>query len=111
MTRYPYSRTLMAGLTLAAAVVLGTVARTAPQGRHPVGAGDPCPLDPTLTCVMSGLDSPRGLAFGPEGALYVAEAGRGAGPVASQATDPRCFTVSTGGRFCYGATGAVTRLW
>jgi len=30
-----------------------------------------------VTVVMSGLDSPRGLAFGPEGALYVAEAGRG----------------------------------
>ena len=30
----------------------------------------------TVTVVMSGLDSPRGLAFGPEGALYVTEAGR-----------------------------------
>jgi hypothetical protein len=29
------------------------------------------------TVVMSGLDNPRGMAFGPEGALYVAEAGRG----------------------------------
>jgi hypothetical protein len=28
---------------------------------------------------MTGLDNPRGLASGPEGALYVAEAGR-AGP-------------------------------
>src|SRR5689334_15627899 len=45
----------------------------------------------TLSVVMSGLDSPRGLAFGPEGALYVTEAGRGAGIVASPATDPRCF--------------------
>ena len=32
----------------------------------------------TVSVVMSGLDSPRGLAFGPEGALYVTEAGRGA---------------------------------
>ena len=31
--------------------------------------------EPTVTVVMSGLDNPRGLAFGPEGALYVAEAG------------------------------------
>ena len=29
------------------------------------------------TVVMSGLDNPRGLAFAPNGALYVAEAGRG----------------------------------
>ena len=27
--------------------------------------------------VMTGLDNPRGLAWGPEGALYVAEAGKG----------------------------------
>ena len=53
------------------------------------------------TVVMSGLDNPRGLAFGPEGGLYVAEAGRGgAGP---------CL-VMAGGSFCYGPTGAVTRL-
>lgn len=31
----------------------------------------------TVSVVMSGLDNPRGLAFGPEGALYVVEAGRG----------------------------------
>lgn len=72
--------------------------------------GYPCPLDPALTCVMSGLDCPRGLAFGPEGALYVAESGKGAGAVANPAADPRCFAVPTG-PVCYGPTGAVTRLW
>jgi hypothetical protein len=61
--------------------------------------------------VMSGLDNPRGLAFAPNGALYVAEAGRG--PV-----DPGCFArpedcscVQAGQLFCYGPTGAVSRLW
>lgn len=73
--------------------------------------GYPCPLDPGLTCVMSSLDSPRGLAFDPPGALYVAEAGRGAGAVPNPATDPRCFVVSTGSTVCYGPTGAITRLW
>lgn len=56
-----------------------------------------------FTVVASGLDNPRGLAFGPEGALYVAEAGRGgAGP---------CMDSAEGGQACYGASGAVTRLW
>jgi hypothetical protein len=55
------------------------------------------------TVVMSGLDNPRGLAFGPEGALYVAEAGRGGpGP---------CGTNGAGAFACYGPTGAITRFW
>ena len=30
----------------------------------------------TWQVVVSGLDNPRGLAFGPEGALYIAQAGQ-----------------------------------
>jgi hypothetical protein len=61
----------------------------------------------TITRVMQGLDNPRGLAFGPEGGLYVAEAGRG-GPVS-----PLCITNPDPGLGfrCYGATGAVSRYW
>ena len=52
--------------------------------------------------VASGLFNPRGLNFGPEGALYVAEAGTGgSGP---------CIVNSNNLRVCYGATGAVTRI-
>jgi hypothetical protein len=32
---------------------------------------------PPVLVIASGLDNPRGLAFGTDGALYVAEAGRG----------------------------------
>src|SRR5438132_14309987 len=59
--------------------------------------------DTPFTVLASGLDSPRGLAFGPEGALYVAEAGRGG-------TGP-CLNSPEGGQACYGASGAVTRIW
>src|SRR6266498_2661495 len=62
--------------------------------------------DPTVTAVMSGLDNPRGLVFGPEGALYVAEAGRGdLGEGDGPCVQPGAVQV------CYGATGAVSRLW
>lgn len=57
--------------------------------------------DQQFDVVASGLDNPRGLAFGPEGALYVAEAGEGGdGPCV-----PGPF-----GEVCYGPSGAVTRI-
>jgi hypothetical protein len=48
-----------------------------------LGAAAP-PLEAqSVTVFASGLDGPRGLKFGPDGALYVAEAGRGGTNVAS----------------------------
>jgi len=57
----------------------------------------------TISRVMSGLDSPRGLAFGPEGGLYVTEAG-----VPANSGD--CVAVAVGMN-CYSETGKVTRLY
>jgi len=52
--------------------------------------------------MATGLDSPRGLAIGPDGALYVAEAGT---------AGDTCLTDIPGrGRLCVGASGAVTRI-
>jgi hypothetical protein len=54
----------------------------------------------TWQVVVSGLDNPRGLAFGPEGALYIAQAGRGG--------DGPCGPGPQGIR-CYGNSGTISR--
>jgi hypothetical protein len=76
------------GVMLLAAVVAAPVAQA-----H--GGGPP------VQTIATGLDSPRHLAFGPWGDLYVAEAGRGgSGP---------CFTGGEGPA-CMGDSGAVTKI-
>jgi hypothetical protein len=57
-----------------------------------------------IEVIASGLDSPRKLSFGPDGALYVAEAGRGG----TGASIPSPSV--PGASVFYGATGAITRI-
>ena len=57
----------------------------------------------SVSVVMSGLDSPRGLAWGPEGALYVAEAGN--------TSVPGPCVESPRGPICYSGTGGISRLY
>lgn len=53
------------------------------------------------TTVATNLNTPRGLAFGPEGALYIAESGV---PVVGSAS-----TIVRGTTFYYSTTGSITR--
>ncbi len=57
---------------------------------------------PSFEVIASGLDNPRGLAFGPDRALYVAEAGRGG--------NGSCITNGAGATVCFGNSGAITRI-
>lgn len=85
------------------ALVSCTDAPTAPEAaQSPLSS---LSADTTLavaTTVMSGLNSPRGLAWGPGGALYVAEAG-------TPEINGPCVAMARGDS-CYSGTGSVSRL-
>jgi hypothetical protein len=50
---------------------------------------------PTITTYATGLPSPRGLAFGPDGRLYVAEAGNGGALKPADTASARPTSTST----------------
>jgi hypothetical protein len=60
-------------------------------------------VGPDLTVVASDMNNPRHLSFGPDGALYVAEAGSGGSGQCQH--DP-----NTNQDACIGASGSVTRI-
>jgi sugar lactone lactonase YvrE len=59
---------------------------------------------PTVEVIATGLNNPRGLAFAPNGDLYVAEAGSGGDGQCRPSPDGQPVEV------CYGETGALTRI-
>src|SRR5688572_26872800 len=85
------SKSLMFAAALAAAVGLSV----APLGAALAKRG-------SFQVIASGLDNPRGIAIGPDNAIYVAEAGRGG--------DGSCITNGAGATVCFGRTGAITRI-
>ena len=57
----------------------------------------------SLAVLADGLDNPKGLSFGLDGSLYVAEAGTGG--------DGACVPSPSGqGDLCYGLSGAITQI-
>ena len=94
-------------LALAAVTAFGGAATAAPsRAKSPSRAMAEAAVGASgggLKVVAQGLDNPRGIGFGPDGALYVAEAGSGgSGPCVEGGPEAA--------RTCFGRTGAVTRI-
>ena len=70
------------------------------EGSPQVTALPPVPAGAEV--VAAGLDNPRHIAFGPDGALYIAEAGGGG--------DGPCVEGPEGDRECYGRSSAIARV-
>lgn len=83
-------RNLVAGLGAALMCCLGAAGAAASTAPHA-----------TVTTVVSGLDNPRDLDFGPGGVLYVAEAGHGG---------KQCLTGGPEGTACFGFTSGISRV-
>jgi hypothetical protein len=102
MTRISLHRVATIGVVaLLAALAPAAAAGASPRKVHAAQAGPP-----GLPTVATGLNNPRHLRFGPDGALYVAEAGSG-GPTTPGpcATDP-----VTNSPACVGGTGSITKI-
>jgi hypothetical protein len=99
MKRVAPGRTLLAIL-----LVTGCADRADPTSPAPNALVAPTSA---ITIVMSNLDSPRGLGWGPEGGLYVTEAG-------NTTSTGQCTQFMEGMALatrCYSGTGSITRLW
>jgi hypothetical protein len=80
-------------LALALAVAVGVVGAGSASAAPSSGVA--------VKTVVSGLDNPRDLAFGPDRRLYVAEAGHGG---------PTCINGGPEGRVCLGLSSAISRI-
>jgi hypothetical protein len=98
------SATLLTGVLLACSSVV-VAESDAPSDVESAGE-----VPPSVTTYASGLTNPRGLAFGPDGHLYVAEAGVGGGQTPAD-IDPDCpVDVNIYSPYTAGYSGRVTRV-
>jgi hypothetical protein len=99
-----YTATALTALACAGTGVLHADSLARPDGSKRGAAG------PTVTTYATGFTNPRGLAFGPDGRLYVAEAGVGGGQVPAD-IDPACpVNVNIYSPYTAGYSGRVTRV-
>ena len=98
-----------AATVLAAAGCAGTALVHADTGSVP-GAGARGGAGPTVTTYAAGLTNPRGLIFGPDGHLYVAEAGVGGGQTPADIRPGCPEIVNVFSPYTAGYSGRVLRV-
>jgi sugar lactone lactonase YvrE len=96
-----FRRATKVGLIVAVVSSLGGVTGHASAPSSTSAATSHAPgKNATVTVIAQGLNNPRGLAWGPLGALWVAEAGTGGKTCMPGPRGPQCF----------GTTGSVSRI-
>lgn len=99
-----YSAAALTGFVLVSSSILRADSLEPARVKKPASSG------PSVTTYATGLTNPRGLAFGPDGNLYVAEAGVGGGQTPAD-IDPSCpVYVNIYSPYTAGYSGRVTRV-
>ncbi len=99
-------------MVLALCVSLGSIAAQAPPGPPSGGppgggpGGPPPPPSANVSVFATGLQGPRGLRFGADGSLYVAEAGMGG----TTSTIGMCDQVPEVGPYTGGKTARISKI-
>jgi hypothetical protein len=100
----------LASATLLTGVLFASSSVVVADSDAPTDVKSASKVPPSVTTYASGLTNPRGLAFGPDGHLYVAEAGVGGGQTPAD-IDPDCpVDVNIYSPYTAGYSGRVTRV-